>query len=79
MGSISAMSSIDRVLEKHSHELLSELRESYPSKFIKQFRLENQTYEVAVFAELTDGTTLELVSFDIDMLGDRFTDCDVGY
>ena len=79
MGSISAMDSINRVLEKHGEELASELRERYPSKLIRDFALENNIYSISVQAELTDGTVLDLEPYDIDKLAERFPDCEVGY
>jgi hypothetical protein len=79
MGSISAMNSIDRVLAEHGGELEARLRESYPSKLIRRFDLSNNMYSVAVQAELTDGTMVDLEPFDIDQLGEEFPDCEVGY
>ena len=79
MGSTAAMNSIDRILAKHGKELRSELRERYPTKLIRRFRLENHIYSIAVEAELVDGTVLNLNPFDIDALADRFPDCEVGY
>ena len=79
MGSISAMNSIERVLERHSKELLSELRERYSSNLIRHFSLDNNIYSISVQAELTDGTVLDLEPYDIDDLAERFPDCEVGY
>ena len=79
MGSASAMESINRVLKKHAPELKRELQERYPSKLIRRFSLENNIYSVAVQAELTDGTVLDLDPFDIDTFAERFPDCGVGY
>jgi hypothetical protein len=73
------MNSINRVLAKHEGELEARLRERYPSALIRRFDLSNNMYSVAVQAELTDGTIVDLEPFDIDQLGDEFPDCDVGY
>ena len=79
MGSASAMESINRVLERHGAELEKELRDRYPSKFIRRFSLDNNIYSISVEAELTDGTCLVLAPYDIDDLAERFPDCEVGY
>lgn len=79
MGSVSAMESINRILKNHARELMAELQDRYPSKLIKRFELENNVYEIAVQAELTDGTTINLAPYDIDELARRFPDCKVGY
>ena len=79
MGSMSAMNSLVRVLDKHEKELKARLRERYPSRLIRKFELSNNDYSVAVQAELTDGTLLDLEPFDIDQIGEEFPDCEVGY
>lgn len=79
MGSVSAMESINRILKKHARELVEELKDRYRSKLIKHFMLENNIYEIAVQAELTDGAILNLEPYDIDVLAERFPDCQVGY
>ena len=79
MGSLSAMSSINRVLEKHGAELEAELRSCYKSKLIRRFSLGSNIYSIDVEAELTDGTMLALEPYDIDVLAERFPDCEVGY
>ncbi len=79
MGSVSAMNSIDRILKKHGRELEQELRERYPSKLVRSFSLENNIYSIAVHAELADGVVLDLEPYDIDVLAERFPDCEVGY
>lgn len=79
MGSTAAMESISRVLARHGKELEDELHERFPSRLIRRFTLENNIYSIAVSAELTDGTVLDLASYDIDELAERFPDCEVGY
>jgi hypothetical protein len=79
MGSVSAMESIDRVIRKHGSRIRRELRREYKSRLIRRFTLSNQTYEIAISAELADGTWLELKPLDIDGLAERYPDCKVGY
>jgi hypothetical protein len=79
MGQMSAMASISRVLDKHEKELIARLRKRYRSKLIRRFDLSNRDYSIAVQAELTDGTLLDLEPLDIDSLGEEFPDCEVGY
>ncbi len=79
MGSTAAMESINRVLYRHGQELERELRERYPSELIRGFSLDNNVYAIGVQAELADGTVLDLEPYDIDVLAERFPDCNVGY
>jgi hypothetical protein len=83
MGDGSALNSLNRVLEAHHLELEKELRIIYPSKKIKHFviGIVNSCYRIDASAILTDGSELPLYvdGFDIDSLGERFPDCDVGY
>ena len=79
MGSASAMESIDRVMRKYSTQIKRELRREYPSRLIKKFSLENRIYSIAIEAELTDGTSLQLNPLDSDELAERYPDCKVGY
>lgn len=68
-----------RVLHKHGDELKAELRSQYPSELIRRFNLCVNIYSIDVYAELTDRTELTLEPYDIDALGERFADCEVGY
>ena len=79
MGSVSAMESINRILKNHARELLAELKDRYPTSLIKRFELENNIYEIAVHAELADGSLIDLAPYDIGDLAERFPDCRVGY
>lgn len=79
MGSISAMNSIDRVLENHGEEIVANLREQYPSELIKSFELENGVHKITIIATLADGSALTLEPIDIDQLAEDYPDCNVGY
>jgi hypothetical protein len=82
MGSVSAMSSIKRVLDDHAAELASEVAESLPtavSTLAPTVELENRTYEIGVELVFADGGRLSLSPYDIDALADRFRCCEVGY
>ena len=86
MGSVSAMSSINRVIEAHGDELVAEVRAALPAAvraLEPQIVLENNTYSIGVAAVFTnaDGAAeyLSLDPYDIDDLAERFPDCGVGY
>ena len=82
MGSISAMSSIERVLEQHGDEIREEWEEMVPAGLIPPFRqaaLSNEVYRIQVEWEFEGGITLPGPSMDIDSLAERFPDCDVSY
>ena len=82
MGALSAISSINRVIEKHGHELqaeyASQARHNVKSQ-LKAVELANNTYAIDVTWLFNDGTRLDGPSIDIDNLADRFPDCDVAY
>lgn len=82
MGSISAMNSIDRVLEKHGEEIRQEYEEQVPEVLKPVFAridLENNMYSIVVTWVFKDGSILPGPALDIDNLGEEYPDCDVGY
>ena len=81
MGSLSAMSSMKRVLELHRVELIQELKDKYPSPLIKTHGVElsDGCYGLTPFLILTDDTEIELAELTIDELAERFADAEVGY
>ena len=82
MGSISAMNSIDRVLEKHGEEIRKGREEQVPGILKDVFTrvdLENKLYSIGVTWVFKDGSTLEGPEIDIDTLGEEYPDCEVGY
>lgn len=82
MGSLSAMNSINRVLEKHGAEIEAEYLEQVPPAFrdsIESVALENNLYSIQVSWKLADGTSLPGPEIDIDTLAGLYPDCDVGY
>ena len=79
MGSVSASSSIERVLEKHSQELEKEQIDSAGTPLVVGVDLENNLYSISVTWKLSDGKTLPGPDIDIDTLAERFPDCNVGY
>jgi hypothetical protein len=85
MGSVSAMSSINRVIETHGQELIDEATATLPAAvraLAPVISLENNTYSINVVAAF-DGPAgreyLALDPYDIDDLAERFPDCEVGY
>ena len=81
MGSLSAMSSLNRVLEKHGDEIRNDLIQTVPPSVRGQLRevaLTNQIHRIASSWLFEDGS-LEGPSFQIDELAERFPDCEVGY
>jgi hypothetical protein len=86
MGSISAMGSINRVIEAHGPELVAEVTAALPSALramAPRVVLENRTYEIGVVVQFDgpsgDPESLELSGYDIDGIAERFPDCEVGY
>lgn len=82
MGSLSAVNSIDRVLQAHAAELKKDFMDQVPPSLKPQVRsviLSNNTYSVQTEWEFQDGSTIPGPSIEIDELADRFPDCDVGY
>lgn len=85
MGSMAAMSSLNRVLERHGDDLAREAQLA-PSGTVLTYRgvsLETRTYEIVAVHEFENshGETVYLVGepLDIDTLAERYPDCDVGY
>lgn len=80
MGSVSAMSSIARILDVHGDELLQEIRDELPETIreVADVSIENNTYEVTRWFSM-HGKDVQLASIDIDALAERFPDCEVGY
>ena len=82
MGSISAMNSIDRVLEKHGDELQRDYAEDVPEclqPLFDRVDFENKLYSIDVTWRFKDGSTLAGPSIDIDTLAEDYPDCEVGY
>ena len=82
MGSISAMNSIDRVLEKHGEEIRKTYEEQVPpilKDVFSRVDLANTTYHIEVTWVFKGGATLEGPAIDIDTLADDYPDCEVGY
>ena len=85
MGSLSAMESLNRVIERHGDELVAETLAALPSavrSLAPTLSLETNTYSINVLATF-DGEsgreTMTLDPYDIDDLAERFPDCEVGY
>ena len=82
MGSLSAMSSIERVLERHGDEIREEWAQEVPEALAEVFSqviLSNNIHEIQVEWEFRGGGTLPGPSIDIDILADQYPDCEVGY
>ncbi len=86
MGSVSAMASLNRVLERHGDELVAEVLASLPAAvraLQPSISLENNLYSLTVTAAFPgpDGATEYLVldPYEIDELAERFPDSEVGY
>lgn len=79
MGSISAMSSINRVLDRHHQDITNRMMAETKSRLVTGVLLENDVYEIATTWCLNDGTQLRGPSLDIDQLASDYPDCEVGY
>ena len=86
MGSMSAMSSIDRVLAAHGDELRDEVIAALPTalrELSPRVVLSNNTYSIQVDVQFGgydgDPETLEIAPYYIDDIPERFPDCEVGY
>lgn len=79
MGSISAMNSINRVLELHGNKIKARLLEGIKSSLVKDILLFNNVYEIQVVYVLADDTEIVGYPLDIDRLAEEYPDCEVGY
>jgi len=82
MGSVAAMNSIDRVLDKHSDELRQQYEEHVPAQLRDIFErvgLENICYGIRVHWIFKGDATLEGPEISIDTLADWYSDCEIGY
>ena len=82
MGDLSAMSSIERVLERHGDEIREEWAQEVPEALAEVFSqviLSNNIHEIQVEWEFRGGGTLPGPCIDIDILADQYPDCEVGY
>ena len=82
MGDLSAMSSIERVLERHGDEIREEWAQEVPEALAEVFSqviLSNNIHEIQVEWEFRGGGTLPGPCIDIDLLADQYPDCEVGY
>ena len=82
MGDLSAMSSIERVLERHGDEIREEWTREVPEALagiFSQVILSNDIDAIQVEWEFRGGATLAGPCMDIDILAERFPDCDIGY
>ena len=81
MGSIAALNSINRVMEAHAEEIRQEYEGQVPASvrpFLDRVELEASPYQVDVVWVFKDGI-LAGPSLDIDVLAERYPDCEVGY
>lgn len=82
MGSVSAMSSLNRVLAAHGDEIASEMMADLSDQgreVVANVILTNQVYGIETAWQLKNGVTLEGPKLDIDDLTERFPDCEVAY
>lgn len=82
MGSVSAMSSIERIIERHRDELVQRMLEQAPDTLrplIQSVELENNVYSINTHWVFQDGAQLPGPAWDIDFLADEYPDCEVGY
>lgn len=79
MGSVSAMRSIDRVLDKHSGDIEQDLLREADSALVEGVHLINEVYSIEVVWWLSDGTRLRGPSLSIDQLANDYPDCEVAY
>jgi hypothetical protein len=85
MGSLSAMNSINRVLNRHGEVLAQEARlfETGERLVYLETVLENNTYSIAISHSFAreDGSVVFVTGEPVDIaeLAERFPDCEVGY
>ena len=82
MGDLSAMSSIERVLERHGDEIREEWAQEVPEALAEVFSqviLSNGVRCIQLEWEFRGGGTLPGPCIDIDILADQYPDCEVGY
>ena len=82
MGSISAMNSMSRVLEKHGDEIEREWLNSAPKNVREKLTgvgLTNEVYSIAVWWRFGDGEMLPGPRIGIDELAEQYHDCKIGY
>ena len=82
MGSIAAMNSIDRVLEKHGEDIRLDYESRVPESVKHLFdrvELENNLYGIAVTWVFRDGSMLPGPEIDIDALASDYPDSEVSY
>ena len=82
MGAMSAMSSMDRVIQQHGNEISAEWKDAVKEPLQNELRevgLNNDTYGISVLWIFNNGDTLPGPTMHIDELAERFPDCKVGY
>ena len=82
MGSISAMNSINRVIEAHGNEIQEQYASDVPDAVRDQFEcvvIENNVDSIGVSYQFKGGGTMQGPSIDIDYLAELYPDCDIGY
>ena len=87
MSDLSAMNSIERVLERHGDEIREEWAQGVPESLVEIFSqvilsqviLSNEIHGIQVEWEFRGGGTLAGPCMDIDILAERYPDCEVGY
>ena len=82
MGSLSAVNSINQVLDTHADEIREELESQATDTLrplLKQALLSNHTYEIQVEWLFQDGNTLQGPSIHIDKLAERYPGCNIAY
>lgn len=82
MGSLSAASSLNRVITAHGDEIQQQYMEEVPERWrttVTGVVLENNTYTIETYWQFADGATIPGPVLDIDDLKDQYPDCEVGY
>lgn len=82
MGDVSAMSSINRVIEAHGDAIREDYAEMVPASIREQFigvELLNNVHAIDVVWCFAGGECLTGPSLDIDFLADEYPDCNVEY
>ena len=79
---LSAMNSIQRVLESHGDEIREEWAQEVPeflAGFFRKVILSNEIRKIQVHWEFRGGGILPGPCMDIDDLAERFPDCDIDH
>ena len=80
MGSLSAMSSINRVIDRHGDEIIQTMLDCAPPSIqpmLKTVALENNVHSITTHWVFHNGDTLPGPSYHIDYLAEEYPGCEI--